>query len=616
MAHTAIPRIVVCGAVDDGKSTVMGRLLAETGSIPLDELERVTDSAGNLDYSRLTDGLESEREQGITIDVAYRYLGLPDGQRALLADSPGHEQYTRNMAVAAAEADVAILVVDSVRGIRPQTLRHAAVCHLMGVDSYIVLLNKMDALGGDVQQHITQLTADITDAINGLDHAGSLPSSRNRSLTVIPVSGLTGANIAESSSGSETLIATISAAVAQGTRRESADDDPLRIPVQAVLRSGEQRWYAGTIAVGSVKLGDAVSLWPSGHSARVTEVLVAGTSVAGAQSGDSVALQLDHEVDLNRGDIIVAQRDAERLPSSKAHLADLVWLDTEVLNTSSSYLLRVGPHSVPVKCELVRYRLDLDSMAQTPASSLSMNDIGRVEVTADRPFLLDPYQLSRETGGFVLCDRMDGRTVAAGMAVHELQRVSEVSRHSFAIDRAQRETLNGVRAGVLWLTGLPGSGKSTIADAVEKLLFDRGIRSYVLDGDAVRQTLSGDLGFSAEDRAENVRRVAHVAQMMMDAGLVVIVSLVSPFAADRNAARELFADTDFAEVFVDTPLEICQQRDPKGLYARAAVDTSIPLSGVGQNYEAPLAPELHLDGSQSVELNAAQLMDWVIRRRV
>ncbi len=592
-----LPRIVVCGAVDDGKSTLIGRLLAETGSIPSDEARAAELPDGTLDFSRLTDGLESEREQGITIDVAYRYVRLPEGRRALLADSPGHEQYTRNMAVAASLADVALLVVDAVRGIRRQTLRHAAVCRLMGVQSFVIAINKIDAVE-NAKARFAELRDELEERLSGFPR-----------LEFVAVSGLRGDNV----TGDESLLSALVDGISPAAE-DSHEFGQLRMPVQTVLRENERRWYAGRIASGHISVGDTLEIWPSGSTAKVRDLVVAGeVSSSRASAGASVAIELDRETDIGRGDVLVSP-DTE-LPTSRAHLADLVWLDDEDLNPAASYVLRVGPHEVPARVEQVRFVLDLEAGEEVASQSIRANDIGRVEITSDRPLLLDPYADSRHTGGFILCDRLTGRTLAAGMAVHPLQRESDVVRHAFAITREARESLNGVRAGVLWLTGLPGSGKSTIADEVEKSLFERGIRAYVLDGDTVRQTLSEDLGFSPEDRRENVRRVARTAQLMMDAGLIVIVSLVSPYRADREAARELFAHADFAEVFVDTPLEICQERDPKGLYAKAATTENSQMTGAGQTYEAPLNADVHLDGTLSVSDNARTLMAWITSRR-
>jgi bifunctional enzyme CysN/CysC len=629
MNRSYLPRIVVCGAVDDGKSTLIGRLLAETGSVPLDELQSATLADGTQDFSLLTDGLESERDQGITIDVAFRYLALPGGARALLADSPGHEQYTRNMAVAASTADVALLVVDAVRGLRDQTRRHAMVCQLMGVKNFIVALNKMDLIPtSEAPARIESLTAEILQILALSENVRPAMGSDvgGARVVTVPVSGLRGDNVTVFNSdfgarslAQVSLVEALTAATMTSTQTwldDAEEGQNLRLPVQIVIRNDSERWYGGRVAAGSIRRGEDLVIWPSLEKVTVTLLMRAGELVDSARAKDSVSLLVERDVDLGRGDVLVRASALEHLPVSRAHLVDVVWLSEEALDADKSYLLRVGPQVVPVRCEVIRYQVNLDDMSQVSSSGLAMNDIGRVEITADRAFLLDPYVTSRDSGGFILCDRVTGDTVAAGMSVHHLRRESDVVRHSFSVTREQREVFNGVRGGVLWLTGLPGSGKSTVADALEQVLFERGIRCYILDGDMVRQTLSDDLGFSPEDRAENVRRVARTAQLMMDAGLVVIVSLVSPFAADREKARELFAASDFAEVFIDTPIELCRERDPKGLYAREASDPQGAMTGMGQAYERPISPEIHLDGASAVSENALTLARWVSERRI
>jgi bifunctional enzyme CysN/CysC len=350
----------------------------------------------------------------------------------------------------------------------------------------------------------------------------------------------------------------------------------------------------------------------------MTEAVIAGiyapnkTKTAG--EAQAVHVTLDREVDIARGDVIVGATG--EIPSSRAHLADLVWIDTKPLDTHASYILRSGPIEIPARVETVRYVRDITTGEQARGRALEVNDIGRVEIVTDRPILLDPYTESLHTGGFILVDRLTAKTVAAGMSKHPLVRESDVVKHDFAVDRAEREKLNGLRSCVLWLTGLPGSGKSTVADELEKSLMTLGLRSFTLDGDTVRSTLSEDLGFSPEDRTENVRRVARVAELMMDAGIVVIVSLVSPFREDREMAKERFADGDFIEVFVDTPLEVCMQRDPKGLYARSQSDKSMQMTGVGQGYEAPLDADVTLDGTQPVEDSVQKLLGLVLGRRI
>lgn len=617
MSYSSPTRIVVCGAVDDGKSTLIGRLLVETNSVPLDELALIRGKDGSLDYSRLTDGLEAERDQGITIDVAFRYLGFPNGNRALLADSPGHEQYTRNMAVAASTADVALIVVDAQRGISTQTKRHASICQLMGVQAVVVAINKIDKLPqSDALQIIEQLTSDIHHTLTTLSRNISSKNPFEPTIVVVPVSGLRGDNIMSGENSEISLISALEHSITSVSHNEKTSETALRFRIQTVVRHNNRRWYSGRISSGSFTVGEEILLWPSLHPAKISGLYVNGEEAVSARHNDAVSVTMDHEVDLTRGDMIVSQLEGANLATSRAHLANLIWISSEPLNLSTSYLLRVGPFEVPVKCDVVRHQINLETNSQTASTQLAINEIGCVEITADRPFLLDPYFMSRDTGGFVLCDRLTGNTVAAGLSIHPLQRTSEVTRHAFSVTRELRESHNSVRGGVLWLTGLPGSGKSTIADELERLLFERGIRSFVLDGDMVRQTLSTDLGFSPEDRAENVRRVAQVAHMMMDAGLVVIVCLVSPSAADRAAAKELFVHSDFVEVFVDTPLDICKGRDPKGLYAKAATDNSMPMTGVGQKYERPHSPEIILDGTQDVSTSSAQLLSWVTARRV
>ena len=617
MTRSHIPRIVVCGAVDDGKSTLIGRLLVETGSVPLDELALSKNSDGSYDLSRLTDGLQAEREQGITIDVAYRYLRLPGGNRALLADSPGHEQYTRNMAVAASTADLAIIAVDASKGVSTQTKRHASICQLMGVRAVVVALNKIDILDKKEQKRlISELTQEIESEFTTLFKNLSSNKADHPRVVVVPVSGGRGDNITSAKSGDVSLFSAIIDEVRGIESKLSSPSPELRIPIQSVLKQDGKRWYVGRIASGSIHLGDEVLLWPSMNRCRVTELTVSGTAENGAGTGTSVSLSMENDVVLGRGDVVVGINNNFEQCLSRAHLANLVWISSEPLEISTSYLLRVGPIEIPVRVEVVRYQIDPETNLQVKSGGLENNQIARVEISADRPFLLDAYSVSRDTGGFILCDRVTGDTVAAGMSISPLQRSSEVTRYLFEVTRELRERQNGIRGGVIWFTGLPGSGKSTIANQLEKTLFEVGIRSFVIDGDMVRQTLSSDLGFSIEDRTENVRRVAQLSSLMLEAGMVVLVCLVSPSASDRASARSLFSNSDFVEVHVDTPLEVCKLRDPKGLYARASADPSNEMTGVGQQYEAPADPDFVLDGTLDVLENCKPLLSWVRSRKI
>ena len=610
---TPVVRLVTCGSVDDGKSTLIGRLLAETGSIPEDQLEYArqtrrggsTIPVGEIDFSLLTDGLEAEREQGITIDVAYRHMYLPSGRRVIIADAPGHEQYTRNMAVAASNADVAVLLVDAARGVRPQTFRHLTVCALMGVKSIIIAINKMDLVG---YEHAT------FEEISGQVKAAAARLGLDEVMT-IPVSAVAGDNVTAPTThmpwwhGPSLL-----SALQEWTPPESDKSHPFRLPVQFIARAeGNFRGYAGTVAAGVVRPGDKVVVADSGQTATISRIVGFHGDMTEAAAGDAVTVTLDREVDVTRGDLIAADGTTESgetawpQPADR-FAADVVWVGEEALMHGRSYLLAVGPRTVPATVTVVRHRLDVVSGQKLAARVLDMNDIGRIEIATDTPIPMDMYSECRDTGGFLLIDRVSADTVAAGMVTHALRRSLNVVPHSYEVDRDARARLKHQTPRVLWLTGLSGSGKSTVADALERRLYALGMHTFVLDGDNVRTGINKDLGFTPEDRAENVRRVAEAAKLMLDAGLIVIVALISPFRADRRAAREIFDDGDFLEVFVDTPVEMCATRDPKGLYAKAQSGTLPNMTGIGQGYEPPEHADVHLDGTAAVDDNVEILV--------
>jgi bifunctional enzyme CysN/CysC len=589
-------RLVACGSVDDGKSTLIGRLLADTDSVPDDTLAMArtirragsTIPAGEIDYSLLTDGLEAEREQGITIDVAYRHMSLPDGRRVVIADAPGHEQYTRNMAVAASTADVALLLVDASRGVTRQTYRHLTICALMGVHHVIIAVNKLDAVRFEHARF-----AELADAVAGA--AARLDFSR---VTVIPVSALVGDNVTAVSPRTDWYAGpTVLDAIGETHELDAppaAAARPARIPVQTVVRAEGFRGVAGTLVSGGVRVGDELEVAGAAVRGRVRRLLVAGEDRTEASAGDAVCVELVPDLDVTRGDLLEAA--GEGVVPADRFSADVVWLGEEPLAHGRSYLLVCGPTVVPAVVTNVRHRMDVTTGHEEAARVLRLNDVGRVELATDRPVPMEPYLQGRDTGGFVLVDRLGADTVAAGMVRYALRRSANVRSHDFAVDRAARERLNGHRGRAVWLTGLSGAGKSTIADAAERALHAQGVRTFVLDGDNVRHGLNKDLGFTAEDRAENVRRVAEVARLMVSAGMVVLVALVSPFRADRRAARDLFDPGDFVEVHVRTPVEVCAARDPKGLYAKAASGELPNLTGVGQDYEEPLTPDLVVAG--------------------
>lgn len=601
---TPVLHLVTCGSVDDGKSTLIGRLLAETDSVPSDQLEYArrtrrggsTVPLGDIDYSLLTDGLEAEREQGITIDVAYRHMNLPNGRRVLIADAPGHEQYTRNMAVAASNGDVAVLLVDAARGVRPQTHRHLTVCALMGVKTVIIAVNKMDLVDYD---HATfeEIVGTVRVTAARLDVEEVL---------AIPISAFTGDNVTKRGDSmawyhGPTLLETL----AQWQPGIDPVEGPFRFPVQYVVRAeGNFRGYAGTVVSGSVKPGDEIVVADSGRTAKVDRIVTYDGDLELAVAGQAVTLTLDHEVDVTRGDVIAGD---DQLQPADRFAADMVWLSEEPLAHGRSYLLVSGSRSVPATVTNVRNRINVVTGHEDAVRILEMNAIGRVEIATDRPIPMDPYSLSRDTGGFLLVDRVTSDTVAAGLTRHAMRRAFNVVPHTYDVDRGARQLLNGHPGKVLWLTGLPGSGKSTIADAAVRKLHALGVHTYVLDGDNVRTGLNKDLGFTPEDRAENVRRVAEVAKLMMDAGVVVLVALVSPYRSDRRAARDIFDDGDFIEVYVDTPVEVCAERDPKGLYAKAAAGNLPNMTGAGQAYEIPEHPDLVLRGEGDLDAAAEQV---------
>ncbi len=601
-------RVVTCGSVDDGKSTLLGRMLAETDSLPTDIVEaarftRRTGSAvpvGEIDYSLVTDGLEAERDQGITIDVAYRHLYLPSGRRAVLADAPGHEQYTRNMAVAASTADVAILLADAMRGTRTQTHRHLAVCALMGVRHIVLAVNKMDGVEWD-QAIFDAITAEVRE---------SAARHEVHDVISVPVSALTGVNVTSRAPEIGWYDGPCMLEALDGLNIPAPVSEAFRMPVQVILRSTDFRGYGGLVAAGTVRVGSKIKVADSGQTAVVTRLVAmhgeASMDLESVPAGKSAAIELDRDLDITRGDLL-ADADAAPVPADRFS-ADMVWLGEEPLAHGRSYTLRCGPIDAPATVTAVRHRLDVTTGSELAARTLGMNDVGRVEFATGRTVPLETYKECHDTGGFLLCDRVTGDTVAAGLTRFALRRSANVVEHDFTIDRAAREVLNGHAGKVLWFTGLSGSGKSTVANEVARTLHGLGIRTFILDGDAVRHGLTKDLGFTPSDRAENVRRVAEVAKLMVDAGIVVLVSLVSPFRADRRAARALFDEGDFTEVFVDTPLEVCIERDPKGLYAKAEQGALPNMSGVGQEYEAPTHPDVALDGQRTPAQNAADVL--------
>jgi bifunctional enzyme CysN/CysC len=583
-------RFLTCGSVDDGKSTLIGRLLYDTKLIfedQLSALERDSKKHGtagdDIDFALLVDGLEAEREQGITIDVAYRFFATPR-RKFIVADTPGHEQYTRNMATGASTADAAVVLVDARQGVLRQTRRHSIIASLLGIRHVILAVNKIDLVDFD-HGTFDRIAAEY-EAFAG-NHGF-------RTVTAIPVSARHGDNVTKRSQRTAwytgpALLDCLESLVIDN----EAKDRPFRFPIQYVNRPNHDfRGFAGTVASGSVSIGDAVVVAKSGKPSQVSRIVTYDGDLDEAVEGQAVTIVLEHDIEASRGNMLVAP-DA-RPEISDQFAANIVWFDEHALLPGRSYLLRTETDQANAAITELKYRIDINSFAREAAKSLEMNEVGVCNISLQSPIVFDPFGENRATGSFILIDRRTNATVGAGMIVHGLRRAANIHWQALDVDRKARAALKAQRPSVLWFTGLSGSGKSTIANLLEKKLHAAGRHTYILDGDNVRHGLNRDLGFTEEDRVENIRRVAEVASLMADAGLIVLVSFISPFRAERQMARELMKEGEFVEIFVDTPFEECARRDPKGLYKRALGGEIKNFTGVDSPYEAPEMPEIHL----------------------
>jgi bifunctional enzyme CysN/CysC len=569
-------RLLTCGSVDDGKSTLIGRLLHDCGAVPSDKL------AGLTDFSLLADGLEAEREQGITIDVAHLYFASAR-RRFILADCPGHEQYTRNMATGASNAELAIVLIDAEKGVLTQTRRHATIARLLGIRDFVLAVNKMDLVGYD-QARFEAISAEFAGFAAAID-AGTV--------TAIPVSALAGDNVVENSAqmlwyAGPALLPFLDEAEPAG---EAAL--PFRMPVQSVIREGG-RLYAGTVASGAVRPGDRIVVAPAGTAAEVARIVTMDGELGEAVAGQSVALGFRDEVDCSRGDLLAAAGE-EGPQVADQFEAMLIWMAEEELLPGRQYLLKLGTQSVPATVQEPKYKLGIDTMEQLAARTLGLNEIGAAVVRTARPVAFEPYEASRALGGFILIDRISEATVAAGLIRFGLRRAENVHAQSLTVTAERRAALMLQRPTLLWFTGLSGAGKSTIANLVEARLHARGRHTFLLDGDNVRLGLNRDLGFTTADRVENIRRAGEAAKLMLDAGLIVLTAFISPFRAERDMVRAMVGDGDFIEIFVDTPLAEAERRDSKGLYKKARAGQLANFTGVDSPYEAPRAPEIRID---------------------
>ena len=604
-------RFITCGSVDDGKSTLIGRMLYEAQLIFEDQVtalqadsKKIGTQGGDIDFALLVDGLAAEREQGITIDVAYRFFNT-DRRKFIVADTPGHEQYTRNMVTGASTADVAIILVDASQGILTQTRRHSFIASLLGIEHVVLAVNKMDLVNYDAV-HFEQIVSEY-EALRA--HLAF------KSVTPIPMSALKGDNVIERSSRmpwyqGPTLLGFLETI----DIRARLTQHGFRLPVQWVNRpNADFRGFSGTVVAGSIRPGQTVRALPSGQLATVERVVLYDQDLDQALTDQAVTLTLDTEIDLSRGDLIVSADSPCEV--SDQFETELVWMDQEAGYIGRSYRLQLGTSQANASLTGIKFKYDVNTFDPLTARSLALNDIASVQITLDTAIPFEPYADCPALGAFVLIDRYSNATVAAGMIQFALRRASNVHRQALAVDRAAREKLAGHRGRVIWLTGLSGAGKSTIASAAEQLLHKQGLRTYILDGDNVRHGLSKDLGFTVADRVENIRRIAEVAKLMVDAGMIVLTAFISPFRAERDMAKSLFAPDDFLEVFVDTPLAVAEARDPKGLYKKARRGELPNFTGIDSDYEPPMEPDLRLNtDDRSVDDCAKALAEMIMTR--
>ncbi|MEA3139071.1 MAG: bifunctional enzyme CysN/CysC [Gammaproteobacteria bacterium] len=604
--HKSLLRFITCGSVDDGKSTLIGRLLYDAKMIFEDQLaaldadsRRIGTQGQNIDFALLVDGLAAEREQGITIDVAYRFFAT-DKRKFIVADTPGHEQYTRNMVTGASTADLGVILIDARKGVLTQTRRHSYLAHLLGIQNFVLAVNKMDLVGYE-QGKFEAITA---------EYRVFAESIGIRSFVAIPISSLAGDNIASASSqtpwyGGPTLMAHLESVEIDSTVSQRR---PFRMPVQWVNRPNlDFRGFAGLISEGVIKPGDAVRVLPSGRTTRVAGIVTMGAELEAAAAGQSVTLTLTDEVDCSRGDVIAAADDPPEIADQFE--ATVVWMADEPLLPGRPYWLKLATQLATATIHSPKYQVNVNTMEHLAAKTLSLNAIGIANLSTDKPLVFEAYGKSRQLGGFILIDKISNATVAGGMLHFALRRASNVHWQPLDVDRDAHARLKHQQPKLLWFTGLSGAGKSSIANLVQKKLYALGKHSFLLDGDNIRHGLNRDLGFTDADRVENIRRIGEVAKLMTDAGLIVLTAFISPFRAERRMVREMSQPGEFIEIYVETPLEVAEQRDVKGLYKKARAGELKHFTGIDSPYETPEHPEIRVN---TVEMSADQAADKIV----
>ena len=591
-------RFITCGSVDDGKSTLIGRILFESKTLFDDQIKALKSDSqkhgtqgSEMDYALLVDGLSAEREQGITIDVAYRFFSTKN-RKFIVADTPGHEQYTRNMITGASSADVAVILIDARKGVLEQTKRHSFLTSIVGIKKVIVAVNKMDLIDYD-QKKYNSIIEDYKQFSKKLNF---------EKIYDIPVSALKGDNILESTKNlswfsGPTLISLLE------TIKVKNLTNTFVMPIQNVIRPNlDYRAFCGRISSGTIAVGEKIRSLPSGKVAKIESINIGNKKINKGFSNQSISLTLDTEIDISRGDVIC--QDNSPLEVSNIFDVNLAWLSEDELFKGRSYIAKIGTQKIKCQITDIKFKFDINTLNQIPAKSINLNDICNATITLTREVPFTIFQENKSLGKLILIDQISNQTVGAGMINHSMRRASNIHKHDLTISRDSRELLNGNSSKLLWLTGISGSGKSTIANELEKELFTRGVRTYILDGDNIRHGLNNDLGFSYSDRVENIRRVAEVSKLMVDAGILVISSFISPFISDRNAVRSLFLEEDFIEIFIDTSLEVAESRDPKGLYKKARAGEIPNFTGIGSPYEKPQNPEITIETELSSVTNS------------